>query len=133
MEDWEKLVLDPACYAVMEKMQEPRRKEEIISELGLEDFRATEIIGALESEDLIEMKVEEGTRKYVRTDPGENIEKLKEDLLNKAIGGNREAVKKGNYREAWNNMTANPPLGDEARIEAAQLEVAQKMKDLTSP
>lgn len=128
MKNWEKLLLDPAVHATLKTLETPKTKQEIAEEAGIKDFRVGDAVKALKEAGIVQRRVENGKIKYVRQS-GEKLDEIKQELLQKTISGNREAVENENFREAWKNI-AKPPLEGEQRQKAGRLEVAQKLSRL---
>jgi hypothetical protein len=131
MTQWQKLVLDPAHYAVLKNLDEPKEKEVLAEETGLRVERCQSIIQNLLNHDMVENKVENGVRKIQRRSLDGKIDELRQSLISELIGGNRDAVEEGNYAEARENLTEDLPVEGDTRTTAAQLEAAEKLDSLT--
>jgi predicted transcriptional regulator len=129
MVTWEKLLLDPAHHAVLRNLDQPREKSHMSEKIGVEEARLQKILQNLREEGLVQQEVEEGTRKFSRN-LSDREEKLKEKLEADTIGGVKEAVEKEEYLEALQHIS-QPPLEGDVRENAARLEAADKLNQMS--
>ncbi len=129
MENWEKLVLDPAHFAVLSSLENEREKEVLAEESGLEEKRLQMILQNLREENLVEQQIEEGERKFSRKLSG-TFDDLREKLEAKTFGGVREAIREGNFEEARKHISQELPLEGDARVNEARIEAAEKLESL---
>jgi predicted transcriptional regulator len=129
MENWEKLVIDPAHFAVLSTLEEEKGKEVLAEEAGLEEARLQMILQNLREEGLVQQEIESGKRKFSRNISDE-LDDLKEKLEADTFGGVREAIREGNFEEARKNISQELPLEGDARVNAARIEAAEKLESL---
>ena len=130
MPHWSKLILDPAHFAVLKNLEEPKRKKSLARETGLQPERCQRIIQNLLEEDLVENRVENGVRKIQRKDLEEKLDNLNQSLTSKLVGSNRDAVEQENYEEVRKNLTQDLPVEGNTRTTVARLEAAEKLYSL---
>lgn len=123
-------MLDPAHYAVLKNLGEPKKKEVLAEETGIQAGRCQRIIRNLMDEGMVGHEVEDGVRKLHRKDLGGKMEELRSGLLSELIGDTREAVEEGDYGRAKDNLTRNLPVEGETRNTVAWLEAAEKLDSL---
>ena len=129
MENWEKLVLDPAHFAVLSSLENEREKEVLAEESGLEEKRLQMILQNLREENLVEQQIEEGKRKFSRKLSG-TFDDLREKLEADTFGGVKEATREGNFEEARKHISQELPLEGDARVNEARIEAAEKLESL---
>jgi DNA-binding transcriptional regulator GbsR (MarR family) len=130
MKHWQKLILDPAHYAVLKNTEEPKTKKEVADKTGLKASRTTRILQNLEKENLVKEEVENGVRKFQRKETTQKFEELKQELEKNTISGIKNLIADKKFGEARQHLSSELPVEGDTRVKLAKIEAAEKLESL---